>query len=116
MAFELKWTKEADEKYTELKRAAEDAQKNRTKRRKSKSSKQEGLFKQVAKTISFLKQNPRHPSLCCHSYSGLQHPYDAAEKVWEAYVQNNTASAYRVFWSYGPGRKELTIIAITPHP
>jgi hypothetical protein len=116
MAFELHWTDEANEKYAELKRAAQEAEANRAKSKKSKSSKQEGLFKQVAKTISFLKQNPRHPSLNCHAYSGLQHPYDPAEKVWEAYAQNKTASAYRVFWCYGPGRNALTIVAITPHP
>jgi hypothetical protein len=116
MPFELKWTKVADEKYAELKRAAQDSARNRAKSRKSKSSKQEGLFKQVAKTISFLKQNPRHPSLCCHVYSGLQHPFDPSEKVWEAYAQNRTANAYRVFWAYGPGPGTLTIIAITPHP
>jgi hypothetical protein len=116
MAFELKWTKLADERYVALKEAAEAAAKGRSKSKKRKKSKQEGLFNQVAKTISFLKRNPRHPGLRCHEYSELPHPYDHREKVWEEYAQNNTPGAYRVFWCYGPGREYLTIIAITPHP
>jgi hypothetical protein len=116
MAFELKWVPEAEEKYTALKHAAEEARKNRAKKKKAKKSKQEALFKQVAKTISLLKQNPKHPGLHCHQYSQLSHPYDPREKVWEAYAQNKTPGAYRVFWCYGPGREYLTIIAITPHP
>ena len=116
MAFELKWTKEAEEKYRALKDAAVTAEKTRRKTKKSKKSKQEGLFHQVAKTISALKHNPRHPGLHCHQYSELRHPYDHREKVWEAYAQNKTPGAYRVFWCYGPGRDFLTIIAITPHP
>jgi 3'-phosphoadenosine 5'-phosphosulfate sulfotransferase len=45
------------------------------------------------------------------------------KKVFEAYVQQNTPGAYRVFWYYGPDevdksgkRPVITIIAITPHP
>ena len=116
MPFQLKWTVEADETYKGLKDAAEQGAENRSKKKRAKKSKQEGLFKQVAKAISNLKQNPRHPSLNCHEYSELQHPYDPKEKVWEAYAQNDTPGAYRVFWCYGPGREYLTIIAITPHP
>jgi hypothetical protein len=116
MHFALKWTAEAAAKYEALKQAADEARENRGKKKKSKKSKQEGLFTQVAKAISLLKQNPRHPGLCCHQYSELPHPYDPREKVWEAYAQNDTPGAYRVFWCYGPGRGYLTIIAITPHP
>jgi hypothetical protein len=116
MPFELKWVKAASDTYAALKSAAIEAQKNRDKTKRSKSSKQQGLFKQVAKTISLLKRNPRHPSLQCHEYSGLPNPYDQREKVWEAYAQNKTPGAYRVFWCYGPGKGYLTVIAITPHP
>jgi hypothetical protein len=116
MPFELKWTVEADETYKLLKQAHDEARRTRAKKKKTKKSKQEGLFKQVAKALSNLKRNPRHPSLCCHEYSELNHPYDAKENVWEAYAQNDTPGAYRIFWCYGPGREWLTIIAITPHP
>jgi hypothetical protein len=38
------------------------------------------------------------------------------EEVFEAYAENNTPGAYRIFWHYGPGKDVITIIAITPHP
>jgi len=38
------------------------------------------------------------------------------EKVFEAYVQNKTPGAYRLFWCYGPDKGQITLIAITPHP
>ena len=116
MAFELEWRDAASEVYAKLEAAAKKSHDNRRAYGRKKSSKQEGLFKQIVKTLRFLREDPRHPSLCCHIYSGLTHPYEAGEKVWEAYAQNKTPSAYRVFWCYGPGRKQITIIAITAHP
>ena len=59
--FTLKWTESAQQKYDELKTAAEAALKSRTSKGKSKSSKQEGLFKQVHKTLDLLRADPRHP-------------------------------------------------------
>jgi len=38
------------------------------------------------------------------------------EKLFEAYVQQRMPAAYRIFWYYGPGRNQITIVAITPHP
>jgi len=38
------------------------------------------------------------------------------EKVFEAYAENRTSAAFRVFFCYGPERNEITITAITPHP
>jgi len=38
------------------------------------------------------------------------------EKVFEAYAEQKTPAAYRVFWFYGPSRGKITIFAITPHP
>jgi hypothetical protein len=79
------------------------------------------VLKQVRKTLGFLETNLRHPSLQTHSFHSMQGP--AGEEVFEAYVQNNTPGAYRIFYYYGPDRVEgkkripvLTIVAITPHP
>jgi len=65
--------------------------------------------------------NLRHPSLATHKYESLEGPN--GEEVFEAYAQNQTPGAYRVFFVYGPDRTEgkkripvLTIVAITPHP
>mgnify|MGYP000237279487 CR=1 FL=1 len=82
----------------------------------AKSSKSEGLYKQVLKTLDSLEKNPRHPGLQTHPYSSLNHPYDRSQKVFEAYIQNRTPGAYRIFWCYGPEKNEITIIAITPNP
>ena len=75
-----------------------------------------GLVKQIKKTLGFLQTNPRHPSLQTHVFHSLEHPYDPDEKVFEAYVQQQTPAAYRLFWCYGPAKGQLTVIAITPHP
>ena len=80
-----------------------------------------GVFKQVRKTLAFLETDTRHPSLETHEYSSLTGAN--GERVWEAYAQQNTPAAYRVFFHYGPDRYEkgkqipvITIVAITRHP
>lgn len=112
MTFVLRWTEEAAATYTELRAAAQITKP--TKRRRS--TKQQGLFKQVHKCVSLLAANPRHPGLQTHEYHSIENPFDAKQKVFEAYAQNRTPGAYRVFWCYGPEAGEITIIAITPHP
>ena len=114
--FELVWTPQAAKDYARLKAAAQKAVSSRRKSGRSKSSKQEGLHKQVHKALRLLSQNPKHPSLQTYEFHSLEHPYDSREKVFEAYAQSKTASAYRIFWCYGPEKRQRTIIAITPHP
>jgi len=78
--------------------------------------------KQVGKTLRYLETNLRSKSLQTHEYQSLSRRYGI--KVFEAYVQQKTPGAYRVFWHYGPdetgkdGKRIpiITIIAITPHP
>jgi hypothetical protein len=123
MSFRLCWTSEAEQTFQRLQSAAERAAASRAKAdeassgtAKTKSSKQEGLFKQVAKAIRQLAADPRHKSLNTHEYASLKHPFDPNGKVFEAYAQNKTPGAYRIFWCYGPSRGEIAILAITPHP
>ncbi len=71
-------------------------------------------LKAVRKAIGYLQTNPRHPSLNTHKYSSLIGPH--GEEVFEAYAENQTPGAYRVFWYYGPGKSKITIVAITSHP
>ncbi|UCH95775.1 MAG: hypothetical protein JSV88_02720 [Candidatus Aminicenantes bacterium] len=71
-------------------------------------------YKAVKKAIRFLSANPRHQSLHTHEFSSLKGP--KGEKVFEAYAEQSTPAAYRIFWYYGPGKNQITIIAITPHP
>ena len=80
-----------------------------------------GLARQLLKTLGLMEANLRHPSLHTHPYDSISGP--DGEKVFEAYAQNNTPGAYRVFFFYGPDEIEkgkripvLTIFAIVPHP
>jgi hypothetical protein len=81
--------------------------------KKDKSKKK--ILKAVCKAIRFLAENPKHPSLQTHQYHSLLEIYPG-QKVWEAYVQDNTPAAYRLFWSYGPLKDQITLLTITPHP
>ena len=71
-------------------------------------------FKAVRKALGYLETNPRYPSLNTHKYNSISGPND--EEIFEAYAENKTPAAYRIFWYYGPNKKDITIVAITPHP
>jgi len=71
-------------------------------------------LKAVRKALGYLEKNPRHPSLNTHKYDSIQGVND--EEIFEAYAENNTPAAYRIFWHYGPEKRIITIVAITPHP
>lgn len=71
-------------------------------------------LKAVRKALAYLEANPRHPGLNTHKYTAL-HGING-EEVFEAYAENKTPTAYRIFWHYGPDKQVITIIAITSHP
>ena len=71
-------------------------------------------LKAVRKALGYLELNPRHQGLNAHEYASLHGAN--GEKVFEAYAENQTPAAYRIFWHYGPGKDIITIIAITAHP
>ena len=71
-------------------------------------------LKAVQKALAYLENNPRHQGLHTHKYSAIAGKND--EEIFEAYAENNTAAAYRIFWHYGPGTKKITVVAITAHP
>src|SRR5262245_60015249 len=71
-------------------------------------------LKAVRKALGYLETNPRHPGLNTHKDNSFIGPND--EEVFEAYAENKTPAAYRIFWYYGPSKNEITILAITPHP
>jgi hypothetical protein len=101
----IKFTPTADAQYSELEGAPSRA----------------AIFEQVRKALGYLEIDPHHPSLNTHEFTSLTGAN--GEKVFEAYAQNNTPGAYRIFWHYGPdeirGKKRtpvITIVAITRHP
>jgi hypothetical protein len=73
-----------------------------------------GVLKQVRKTLGYLETNLRIKSLQTHEHKSLTKRY--GKKIFEAYAQQKTPAAYRVFWYYGPTRGTIVILAITPHP
>ena len=98
MAFALLFTKEARANLENLERDAGLAKR----------------LKAVRKTLALLESNPRHPGLQSHKFQSLLGP--KGEDVFEVYAEQATPAAYRVFWCYGPGRGQITVIAITSHP
>lgn len=70
----------------------------------------------VERALGKLQSNPRRPGLATHEYKGEKCPHGG--KLFEAYAQNQTPGAYRVFWCYvpPPPADTLLIVAITPHP
>ncbi len=70
--------------------------------------------KAVHKALAFLESNPRHPDLKTHKFTAMIGPN--GEDVFEAYAENNTPGAYRIFWMYGPAKDVITVLAVTAHP
>ncbi|RKY30790.1 MAG: hypothetical protein DRP74_06235 [Candidatus Omnitrophota bacterium] len=71
-------------------------------------------YQAVKKALKFLSENPKHPSLQTHKYYSIKGP--SGEQIFEAYAEDKTSAAYRIFFYYGPSRGVITIFAITPHP
>jgi len=72
------------------------------------------LYKKIGKALVLLAKDPRYPGLNSHEISSLSVRY--GQKVWESYLENRTPAAGRIFWTYGPGQGDITIVAIEPHP
>lgn len=71
-------------------------------------------LKAVMKALGYLQTNPRHPGLNTHKFTSRSGPN--GEDMFEAYAENQTPGAYRIFWYYGPDKNVITVFAITPHP
>lgn len=101
MPYKLRFAKQASEMLDLLKAEASE----------------EARLKKVRKALGQLERNPRHPGLHSHHYESF--PADRDVKVWDSYVENNTPSAWRIFWQYGPdegGQPIITVLHIGPHP
>lgn len=78
------------------------------------TKKEQDEYKKIGKALVLLANDPRHPGLNSHDIPSLTARY--GERVWVSYLENNTPSAGRIFWVYGPNQGNITIIAIEPHP
>jgi hypothetical protein len=71
-------------------------------------------LKKVNRTLARIENDPRHPGLQSHKWRTLAAP-DGSD-LWESYVENNTPSAWRIWWFYGPEAGVITITMIAAHP
>lgn len=98
MGFTLQFTREAAEALAVLGNDAHLAKK----------------LAKVRRALGRLESDPGYPSLRSHKYTSLAGAN--GEDVWDSYVENDTPSAWRIFWHYGPGAGVITVVSITPHP
>jgi hypothetical protein len=68
----------------------------------------------VRRTIGKMQISLRSKGLSTHEYVSKAGP--SGEKLFEAYVENNTSNAHRVIWYYGPEQGVITVINVIPHP
>ena len=72
-------------------------------------------YRAVQKALRLLANDPRHPGLNTHQWKGKSCPH--GDTLFEAYAENNTPGAYRIFFCYPPNeRGVIEVSAITPHP
>ncbi|MCD7819453.1 MAG: hypothetical protein LUH07_10450 [Lachnospiraceae bacterium] len=76
--------------------------------------KDEQLYKKWGSALKRLSQDPAYPSLHTHEIEPLTHRYGV--RVWLSYLENRTSNAMRMYWVYGPGKWEITVIGLEPHP
>ncbi len=98
MKFKLKYTEEANRQLDELENSPQKAPE----------------WKKIRKALGLMEVNLKHPSLHTHKYSSLNGPN--GEEIFEAYAENKTSGAYRIFWYYGPSKEYITILSVIPHP
>ena len=72
------------------------------------------LFKKLVKTLGHLAENPKHNSLASHEIEDLSRKHGI--RIFQSYLENHTPGAGRLFWTYGPDKADITVLAIEPHP
>ncbi|MGW2787019.1 hypothetical protein ACWC3X_38395 [Streptomyces populi] len=99
MPYELRYTSDAEEALNHLKAGGKSAR---------------AKLAKVVKALNFLKHNPRHRGLSSHLYDNF--PGHPRGKVWNSYVENQTPSAWRIYWMYGPNEivkgTEVAVITV----
>ena len=76
--------------------------------------KDDELYKKWGNALKKLSADPFYPSLQTHEIPPLSRRYGM--RVWQSYLENRKSGAMRMYWVYGPGKQEITIIGLEPHP
>lgn len=72
--------------------------------------------RKLNKALKNLRDNPRHPGLRAHKWEILKGKAPDGGDMWTAYVENNSPSAWRIFYffdSRDPGL--IYVTSIEPH-
>lgn len=83
-------------------------------RRRTLNADDNELAERLGKAVAHLSEDPLYPGLQSHEIPPLSKRY--GRKVFESYVEHGTGLGRRLFWVYGPGRSEITLIGLEPHP
>jgi hypothetical protein len=83
-------------------------------RNNSISKEDETLYKKWGQALKHLSISPKYPGLESHNIDVLSNKYGM--KVWQSYLENRNSSARRMFWVYGPDKRDITIVGLDPHP
>lgn len=69
--------------------------------------------KKVDKALKLLQDaGPSYPGLNSHKLNGITGP--GGGDLWDSYVENNTPSAWRLYWEYGDD-DYIFVVGIGPH-
>ncbi len=72
-------------------------------------------FRAVRKALRLPEPKPSSSSLQTHLWHSEKCPH--GDKLWEAYAENNTPAAHRIFFCYPTAEQGMIyVVAITPHP
>ncbi len=77
------------------------------------SGEERTLLERWAKAIRLLRRDPSHPGLRTHESDALTRRY--GRTVFQSYLGQGE-QARRLYWVYGPERREITIIGLEPYP
>jgi len=78
------------------------------------NSVESSLYKKLGKTLVLIASDPKYPGLNTHEIPQLTSRY--GKRVWQSYLENKKSKPMRIYWVYGPGREDITIIGLEPHP
>lgn len=73
-----------------------------------------GKLHKTRKALRLLAgEGPSYRGFQTHRYQSVPGP--GGKPLWESYIENQTPSAWRMWWIYGPGEADITIVTFGPH-